>query len=125
MKSSLTAALGCLIITTVTGCAPKPPLTPMDRYRDAKASLTETIASYNGKTHAELQKKIDTTQDSRDFRKRGHSYEVIVAVSPDVEHQPDGLQVSFTVFDGDEPAVMSPVTKTIFLRSGQSIHSEQ
>jgi hypothetical protein len=94
----------------------------VDRYADAKACLAQVMAAYEGKKYAELHQKIDGRQDSRRIRMHGHRYEVIVTVSPDVEHRPDGIQVDFDVFDGDEPPTMSPEKRTLFLRAGGVLH---
>jgi hypothetical protein len=92
--------------------------TSADRDADAHACLAEIEKDYDGKTYEELFKKRDF-QDTRRMRKHEHSYDVSAAVSLDMEHKPDGLQVDFDVVDGDEPPSMTPLTKTLYLRKGE------
>lgn len=83
----------------------------------------DMAARYEGKTHGELV-KIKDEPFSETFRKNGHRYKVILMVQSDVEHQPDGLQASFTVFDDDKEATFSPIDRTFYVRAGGTLRVE-
>ena len=82
----------------------------------------EMAARYEGKSHAELLKLKDEPF-SQTFRKNGHRYKVILMVQSDVEHPPEGLQASFTVFDDDREATFSPIDRTFYVKPGERLRS--
>ena len=103
----------------LAGCAVSP-TRPVDRYADASACVAEMAAGYEGRTHAELLKIKDAAIAQR-FRRNGHRYKVILMVQSDVEHQPDGLQASFTAFDDDSEPTFSPMDRTYYVRAGERL----
>ncbi len=107
----------------VTACNPASGEAGSDRDAVARGCLAEVMASYDGKTYDALRQKIGGRQDSRVFRKHGHKYEVLVSVTYDVEHKPDGIQVDFDVFDGDDPPTMTPLHNWISLKRGQALRA--
>jgi hypothetical protein len=113
-----------VVVFALCGCVPDgAESSDVDRYRDATSCLSETIGTYEGRTHLELEKQIDGAQAERNCRKQGHAYDVLVTVSHDVEHPPHGIQVDFDAFDGDNPPTMSPVNRTVYLQPGQTFHA--
>jgi hypothetical protein len=114
--------LSAFIVLALAGCTPQPPA--VDWSEGAASCLSETIAAYEGKTYAEMRKTIGQ-QDVLKYRKHGHAYEVLVTVSPDVEHPPDGIQIDFDVFDNDDAPTKSPTNRTIYLQTGQTLHAQQ
>ncbi len=91
----------------------------IDRPADAARCLAETMASYDGRTYAQMKKAIGS-QESLTCRKHGHAYQILITVSLDAENPPERIQIDFDAVDGDDMPTMVPVTRTVFLLPGET-----